>query len=116
MVQPKSLDQDYQVSHCKFLGVIAFITCASPCFSAELKASDIEVVAVIPRNQDVKPYAIAIPTDGQRSAMETRKEREEMVAKSRLRDTVATESALDRRLPAPAVGNSTRGTRANLAE
>jgi hypothetical protein len=55
------------VSHCKFFATAAFILCTPACFAGELKASDIEVVAVIPRSPDVKPYAMAVPDDGHRS-------------------------------------------------
>ena len=86
------------MNHCKFFGAIAFVLCTSPCLAGELTASDIEVVAVTPRSPDVKPYAMAIPIDGHRSAAQSRKEQKLSVARSDSLETVRDEQAIDRAL------------------
>lgn len=70
------------MSHCKFFATVAFVLCTSPCFAGELKASDIEIVSVIPRSPDVKPYVMAIRDDGVRLPKPARTEPEANVAKN----------------------------------
>ena len=81
------------MNHCKFFGTIAFILCTSPCLAGELKASDIEIVAVTPRSPDVKPYAMAIKNDGHRPAMHARNGQEASVARGGSLDTALDELA-----------------------
>jgi len=82
------------VNHCKFFGAIAFILCTSPCLAGELKASDIEIVAVTPRSPEVKPYAMAIHNDGHRPAMQARNGQDASVARRGSLDTALDEQAI----------------------
>jgi hypothetical protein len=48
--------------------MIVLASCASGAsFAGELKRSDIEVVSVLPRSSDVKPYPMVMPPDGHSS-------------------------------------------------
>ena len=91
------------MNHCKSFGAIAIVLCTSPCFAGELKASDIEVVAVVPRSPDVKPYAMAVHNGGHARATQVVKEQEASLAKPVLREDVAAAAPPDRNIPAAAV-------------
>ena len=95
------------MSHCKFFAAIALMLCTSPGVAAELKASDIEVVAVIPRSPDVKPYVMPVRGDGHKPALQTRKEQEASAAEANIaKAAVAVASTSpDRNTPLPAAGN-----------
>ena len=91
------------MNHCKFFGAIAIVLCTSPCFAGELKASDIEVVAVTPRSPDVKPYAMAVHADRQRPVMQASNEKEADLTKPALREDIAAAAPPERNIPAAAV-------------
>ena len=88
------------MSHCKFFATAAFLLCTSSAFAGELKASDIEVVAVTPRSPDVRPYAMAIPFDGEKRVVMARDVQDTKVAAAASRDVAQSTQVQDRKISA----------------
>ena len=56
------------MKYAALLGVVAFgLIIPAATYAGELKAGDIEIISVVPRSPDVKPYAMTVPADGHKA-------------------------------------------------